>query len=189
MRVVSTSTPWENELWRVSFNVTCSGTSYNLTGPNDLYVYVGEFDGGHNGNFWDSLTGTAAIYDGTDPNLTYNMSDLNLTIKNPSAGQVQLNPAPYDPNFPQYADGTPVELTAVPEPNKGFKWWKIYDPNHPGDGNHVVKDTNTQTTIIMNADYDVTAVFTCSSGSSEVLLLLPLMLAMLAILAAARRLR
>ena len=70
-----------------------------------------------------------------------------------------------DPNLPEYPPNALVTLTAVPNPDRDFRHWEIYDPNFPGDANHARIDSNTAVTIVMNADRDVTAVFKCGSGS------------------------
>ena len=98
---------------------------------------------------------------------------LTISIANGLFGQVQLNPEPRDANSPEYSEGAAVTLTAVPNPDRSFSRWEIYDPNHPGDANYVVVDTNDVITIVMMADREVTAAFKCGSGSG---LGLPLLL-------------
>jgi len=57
-----------------------------------------------------------------------------------------------------------VTLTAEPNEGKAFGKWKIYDPNHPGDPNYMVKDVDNPTTIVMDGDREVEAVFKCGSS-------------------------
>jgi hypothetical protein len=109
---------------------------------------------------------------------------LEVTCKSEKYGQVDLDPIPSDPNQPRYLVGTEVTLTADPCDGRGWKKWKIVDPEHPDDGNYTVIDTNMSTTIVMNSDREVTAVFTCSDNVSP---LLPVMLGVLGLFAWARR--
>lgn len=99
-------------------------------------------------------------------------------------GQVYLDPEPNDSNLPEYASGTEVLLTAVPIEGKGFKHWWLFDPNHPGDSNHVFADSNNPTTILMDADREVTAIFTCCLDVNP---LPPVMLGMLGLTVWIRR--
>jgi hypothetical protein len=93
---------------------------------------------------------------------------LDVKIVNESWGRVHV-----EPNLPTYYDpNTTVTLTAEPDGERRFKHWKLSDPNHPGDANHVGTDANNPLTIVMDADCDVTAVFTCGSGSIQELPLL-----------------
>ncbi len=98
-----------------------------------------------------------------------NAYTIDVTCKKPNQGSVTLSPDPSDPNIPDYGypSGTEVTLTAEPNGGKVFKTWKIYDPNHPGDANYMVTDANNPITIVMNGDYDVTAVFKCGGGVGE----------------------
>ncbi len=91
---------------------------------------------------------------------------LNVDVVNPAWGRV----VEIDPNFPRYYEpGTPVTLTAEANAGKGFKHWLIYDPNHPGDANYAATDANASTTIAMDDDRDVTAVFKCGTGTGPML--------------------
>lgn len=109
--------------------------------------------GGAGDSFDVPLTGTVV-----------QLNALDLEIVNPAWGSVELDPTPADPNAPQYAAGTPVTLTADPIDGKGFKQWEIYDPNHPGDANYAVFDSNLVVQIVMDEDKEITAVFKCGSG-------------------------
>lgn len=84
-------------------------------------------------------------------------------------GYVEADPAPADPNFYEYDQGSEVELTAVPEVDRVFKYWEIADPNHPGDANYITVDSNNPITIVMDGDQHVRAVFGCGSGMSQAL--------------------
>ncbi len=96
---------------------------------------------------------------------------LTLSVVKPQYGQVALAPEPNDPNLPQYPAGSTVMLTATPNEGKRFKRWKVYDPNHPDDANHVALDTNDVLTIVMATDRQVTAVFACGGGAGSLPLL------------------
>lgn len=97
---------------------------------------------------------------------------LNLKINDQSLGSVTVEPnQPTGPPY-VYVEGTEVVLTAVPEPEHSFKQWKINDPNYPGDANYTVADTNNPLTLTMETDYDIEAVFACSSGTEQSLPLL-----------------
>jgi hypothetical protein len=105
--------------------------------------------------------------------------NLSLLVKTIDKGTVTIDPDllvgmddpnndPNDPNQPrQYTDGTEIVLVATPVPGKSWRAWKIYDPNHPGDSNYAVEDSNTVLYLTMDADYDVEAIFKC--GSSDML--------------------
>jgi len=77
-----------------------------------------------------------------------------------------------DPNQPIFEPNQPVTLTATPIDGKGFKHWKIYDPNHPGDANHAAVDANSSIAIVMDADREVTAVFKCGGAGQALPLLM-----------------
>lgn len=112
---------------------------------------------------------------------------LDLHVINGMWGAVTLDPAPDDANAPQYALGTSVTLTAVPNEGKRFGQWEIYDPNHPDDANYSVIDTNSVLTITMDHDCQVVAVFRCGSGAEQALPLL--VITAMACGAIARRMR
>ncbi len=90
--------------------------------------------------------------------------DLALSAINPHWGEVVIDPDPNDPNAPAFLAGTTVSLSATPIEGKAFKHWQVYDPNHPGDANHVVYDANLTITLVMNDHREVTAQFECGSG-------------------------
>ena len=82
-----------------------------------------------------------------------------LSLEVDGKGSIQV-----DPNLPDYPPGVTVTLTAEPNDGKVFRKWKLYDPNHPNDANHLVIDANNPVTIVMNADRQVKAIFKCASG-------------------------
>ncbi len=87
---------------------------------------------------------------------------LEIINNSPDRGSVTV-----DPNYPRidtFPSGSTVTLTAVPEPDRGFKEWKIFDPNFPGDSNYITRDSNAVLDLVMDGDYQVEAVFTCGSG-------------------------
>ncbi len=92
---------------------------------------------------------------------------LTLTVVNDAWGDVEIVPDPVDANDPDllgYLPGMWVRLEANAIDGKGFKQWELYDPNHPGDANHMVVDANAVTLLTMDADHEVTGVFKCGSG-------------------------
>jgi uncharacterized protein (TIGR03382 family) len=122
---------------------------------------------------------------------------LSLTVKNGDYGTVTIDPdllddetnidpneydPPIDPDeLRRYTDGTEIVLVAEAIEGKSFRTWKIYDPNHPGDANYVESDNNAVLYLTMNADYQVEAIFKCSSSTGPVLLLAVGLLGMLAL--------
>jgi len=97
---------------------------------------------------------------------------LSVGLVNGLFGDVSMDPAPADANAPAFPVGTAVALTAVPVEGKGFKHWKIYDPNHPADANYAAVEPNDSITVVMDGDREVTAVFKCGSGMEQALPLL-----------------
>ncbi|MBN1346657.1 MAG: hypothetical protein JXQ73_28460 [Phycisphaerae bacterium] len=93
-----------------------------------------------------------------------------LTTWNEGAGHGGWGTIERDPNQQTYSEGTTVELTAVPAEDRIFVKWAIYDPRHPGDVNYAQEDTNNPTTILMEYDREVGAVFGCSSQEESMLL-------------------
>ncbi len=107
---------------------------------------------------------------------------LHLDIVSGANGSVQLDPEPNEPYRSLYATDTVVTLTAVPDPDQEFEYWKIYDPNHPDDANYAASDANTSITVVMDRCRQVEAVFKCGGGSVVV----PSMLAGMALLGMVR---
>ncbi len=91
---------------------------------------------------------------------------LTVNVNYESRGCVELTPEPNDPNDPVYFAGTEVTLTAVPTGDNTFGRWRIFDPNYPGDVNHIVMDPNLSVTIVMDADRVAKAVFECGGGGA-----------------------
>lgn len=98
------------------------------------------------------------------------MVRLDLTETNASWGQVIIQPEPNDANEMAFPKGTPVTLMGIPVEGKTFRQWEIFDPNCPDDINHATIDANTTTTIVMNSDMHVNAVWKCGSGVPFVVL-------------------
>jgi len=94
---------------------------------------------------------------------------LQVTCRLSTQGHVEIRPEPNDPNAWQYPLGTRLTLTAVPAPDRFFKYWELYDPNYPGDDNYVTIDANNPLTLFLRGDRQITAVFGCSSGMGQVL--------------------
>jgi MYXO-CTERM domain-containing protein len=107
---------------------------------------------------------------------------LTVTKTNGGWGEVGMNPEPNDANQPTFVSGTAVTLTATPISGKSFKQWEIYDPNYPGDANYITVDANLSTTLAMNTDMQVNAVFKCGSSVGPMLPLMTLALGGLALL-------
>ncbi|MBN1344112.1 MAG: trypsin-like serine protease [Phycisphaerae bacterium] len=104
--------------------------------------------------------------------ITSQISDykaLSLTVVNGVLGHVEMEPSPTNPNQPEFPVGVSVTLTAVPSDGEQFSQWLLYDPNHPGDSNHAVADTNESLTLVMDADREVQAAFKCGSGIGPLL--------------------
>jgi hypothetical protein len=99
---------------------------------------------------------------------------LALDVVNGSWGGVQV-----EPNYPSYAEGTPVTLTAEPIEGKSLKHWQIDDPNFPNDANYAGYEQGNPLIIRMDVDQHVTAVFTCGGGGAGV----PLLTVMIALAA------
>jgi len=131
------------------------------------------------GGEWNSVT--------AEPNVSLYPPNTRVTLTAAPAvhqfGDYRL--VIYDPNHPgdaNYAEfGSPGPIATR------FRHWELYDPCHPNDPNYVTIDTNNPTTIIMNADRQVTAVFSCGLGAG--LALLPAMVGVCALGFAARHRR
>jgi len=168
-----------------------NGTGAGLTLPGSAYIVQIDpfFDqlkawGDTIWQLWDHNKDVAgaAPYLMTQANADVTIAyTLDLDIVNPEYGSVDV-----DPNQTTYAPGTVVTLTATALDGKRFAQWEIYDPNHPGDVNYAAIDLNNPTTIVMDSDEQVTAVFRCGSGAE---LLLPLAIGMLGMLWLARQRR
>jgi len=83
-----------------------------------------------------------------------------------------------EPNLAKYFVGKGVTLTALPNDGIAFNKWRIWDPNHPNDPNHMTIDANNPLTLVMTADRQVVAVFRCAPGGG----MPPMLLAMLGML-------
>jgi len=157
---------------------------FTLNLPINVADTVIEDDPDYYVNITYALDGTLTL-----SNLAYHLEDvvedavttwrtLTLTETNGGWGDVEIDPEPNDPNDIQFLDGTEVALTAVPIDGKAFSRWEIFDPNFPDDVNYATIDANLSTTIAMDTDMHVNAVWKCGSGAGP---LLPVMLAVLAL--------
>jgi len=90
-----------------------------------------------------------------------------------------------EPNLAKYFIGKGVTLSALPNEGIAFSKWRIWDPNHPNDPNHITIDANNPLTLVMTADRQVVAVFRCAPGGG----MLPMLLVMLGMLGLSLRLR
>lgn len=106
-----------------------------------------------------SATGSSMSFDVVGP------FALTVDAVNGGLGTIEYSPEPNDPNAPTYPAGQDVSLTAIPNPDRYFSHWLVYDPNHPSDANYAAVDTNSTLALIMDADRQVTAVFRCSDNS------------------------
>ncbi|MBN1341625.1 MAG: hypothetical protein JXQ73_03045 [Phycisphaerae bacterium] len=113
----------------------------------------------------DAVADVAAVY------------SLEVTISNEAHGYVEIDPIPEDANNPAFKEGTEVTLTAVTIEDATFKWWLIFDPNYPDDGNLAAQDSNSTLTLLMDMDYHVHAVFQCGTGTEP----LPPLLALIGV--------
>ncbi len=104
---------------------------------------------------------------------------LELNIINPSWGSVDVMPP-----WVAYPPGYTVQLTAVPEPNRGFNQWTLYDPNYPSDANYATYDATNPIWITMMSDRQVDAAFKCGTSVGP---MLPMMLGMVGLLWLSRR--
>ncbi len=94
---------------------------------------------------------------------------LTLTETNENWGEVEIVPEPNDANNMQYPEGTEVVLTAVPAEEREFGHWESFDPNFPNDANHATTDANLTTTVVLDMDQHVNAVWKCGSGAGPLL--------------------
>ncbi len=72
--------------------------------------------------------------------------------------------ATVDPDQLGYEPNDRVTLTAEPIERMEFRHWLIFDPNHRGDANYAAVDANNPTSVLMDDDREVTAVFKCGEG-------------------------
>ncbi len=126
------------------------------------------------------------IFSGTGTNDAFNMVaghfildqrvTLILTETNASWGAIDIQPEPNDANNMLFARGSEVTLTPLPIEGKALGRWEIFDPDYPGDVNHATIDANGTTTVIMDTDMHVNAVWKCGGGSAPFLLVTLLVL-------------
>ncbi|MBN1345145.1 MAG: hypothetical protein JXQ73_20795 [Phycisphaerae bacterium] len=110
-----------------------------------------------------------AYYDATEHCLVYAVTSdqpdtYALTIHTEGGGTVTKDPEE-DPNWAAYVYGTTVTLTPVPNENRSFARWLLFDPNYPGDANYAAQDDTNTLVLVMDRDREVGAVFICSIGS------------------------
>lgn len=89
---------------------------------------------------------------------------LDVNVINPQYGQVEIMPP-----WAAYPPGWVVQLTALPEPNRGFSEWTLYDPNYGSDPNYATTDTANPIWITMMDDRQVDATFTCGTSAAPML--------------------
>ncbi len=138
-----------------------AGGSFSQIYSSNAYKSCGEFviRGSELYLFAEKVSGGTAVL------VEQSLVLLTLSITNGSWGTVSLDPEPNEPNLPRYASGTSITLTATPVEGRAFKQWEIFDPNHPDDANRTTIDANLSTTIVMNTDMHVNAVFKCGDQS------------------------
>ncbi|MBN1345349.1 MAG: hypothetical protein JXQ73_21835 [Phycisphaerae bacterium] len=112
--------------------------------------------------------------------VAYGHSEHTLTVTeiNETWGTVLIQP-----DLSRYLFGSEVTLVAQAVEGKRLRQWQIFDPNFPGDANHAEIDTNTTTTVVVDDDREVQAVWKCGSGVDAALPLLPMMGMALVVLA------
>lgn len=109
---------------------------------------------------------------------------LELEVVTPERGTVQFDPSPLTSASPYvFESDVPVVLTAEPYEGRSFKKWKVYDP---ADANDDYTDTNNPTTILMDRNWEIQAVFSCSLSTEG---FLPVTLSLLTLFALCRRRR
>jgi hypothetical protein len=91
----------------------------------------------------------------------YDYYTLTLASTDPNLGTVRA-----EPDLPNYPDGMSVTLTASPHPGEHFDYWRHFDPNYPGDVNCADRDDNNPTTVVMDRDREVLAIW-CGTGSGS----------------------
>jgi len=140
-------------------------------GTEPFRVVTGDFNG-------DSLVDLAVTAGGGDSvSVLYGrpMYILTVNVINNLPG-TDIDVDRYMPNY-VYPAGTEVTIHAIPAEGKSFNYFRLWDPNHPDDGNYVVEDSNNPITITMDADRKVTAVFRlCGSGIGPMLPMIVLVL-------------
>ncbi len=151
----------------VAYQGSAGGTGFDI-GKLGLswiqYVRIEDVDGSSATTEIDAVADAAPFY------------RLTLTVRNDHMGDVTLGPEPWDANEPIYRAGTTVTLTATPIEGKSLEYWEIFDPNHPGDANYAVIDSNASTTIVMDTHREVTARFECGGGLGPMLPMLTMTL-------------
>jgi len=140
-------------------------SSYTTTHQRCFWIYFPPSSENDYATDWGNYNGTHLTFLSSDDQvwddflrLYFGTFTLTLDIVNASWGAVQVNPV-----GPQYVGGTSVALTANPFDGKAFKHWIIYDPTHPGDDAYAEFDTDLSTSVVMDADREVTAVFKCGT--------------------------
>lgn len=97
---------------------------------------------------------------------------LDVNIYRNDEADVIFEPEPNDANMPSYPPGTEVTLSVLSEdPEATFRYWQIYDPNHPGDGNYAVQDSNETISLVMDGNQEVYAVYACGDQGAAMPLL------------------
>ncbi len=108
-----------------------------------------------------------------------------MSVSDPCSGPFEVAPELSDRLYPA---GTPVTLTAIPEAGGAFGYWRIYDPNHPGDLDHARASANTVLHLTMDSDWEVMVVyptrFDCGFGTDSAM---PTILGALAFAVVVRR--
>jgi hypothetical protein len=195
----STTTRLTNNL-RLDHDVNVSGSNVvwvnsNLGGTDyRVFLYDGstttQLADNVSWNTWPVVSGSHAVWIASEEVYLARCIDtatLTLTRWPPTWGSVAKAPEPLrtvGQNRHKYEAGTEVILTAEPNDPRGFKHWIIYDPNVPGLDANAVIDANLTTTITMDTDRRVKAVFRCGNNAGP---LLPMMVGVLGLFAVVRR--
>jgi hypothetical protein len=129
-------------------------------------IATGEYIGTPAYVAFDQIETRTGVFDPNDP------AYLDLTVKNQQYGAVTIDPDLPDANDPntssarlcRYTNGTEIVLVAEPVDGKSFNRWRIFDPNHPDDGNYATLDSNAVLYLTMDEDKIVEASFKCGSS-------------------------
>jgi len=143
--------------------------AYNASGWSGMASYGNAETGITADLVFDSVEARTGVFTNTSRTLTLKMKDCcDLTV-DPDL----LDDLTGDPNnlnaLRRYTDGTAIVLSGVvPVGNKVFKKWTIKGPNDSGDPLYqVVTDTNEIVYLTMDGDYVAKATCKCGGGGIE----------------------
>jgi hypothetical protein len=140
------------------------------TGAGQLTVTLSDFSAATtqtdpNGQLFDTMTITTA-----QPTLTVQGPAyywLTARTRGSANDAIDLDPEPNcDPNMPVpvYPAAAEVTLTGEPASGRSFNYWRLYDPNFPGDRDFSTEDNNNPIVLTMDYDREVDAQFKCGTS-------------------------